>query len=63
MISLKIKPAALGLALSACCMAMTPLAQAEDTLAERLIQLRGQVDELQTELDLRKEEHKNVWVT
>lgn len=30
-----------------------------DTLTERLIALRGQVDELQSELDLRREEHKN----
>ena len=30
-----------------------------DTLAERLIQMRGQVDELQSELNLRREEHKN----
>lgn len=34
-------------------------AQADGTLAERLITLRGQVDELQSELDLRREEHKN----
>jgi len=34
-------------------------AQSDDTLAERLITLRGQVDELQGELDVRREEHKN----
>ncbi len=34
-------------------------AQQSDSLAERLITLRGQVDELQSELDLRREEHKN----
>ncbi|MEM1411423.1 MAG: DUF3450 family protein [Pseudomonadota bacterium] len=34
-------------------------AQQGDTLAERLISLRGQVDELQSELDVRREEHKN----
>lgn len=33
--------------------------EARDSLAERLIALRGQVDELQSELDLRREEHKN----
>jgi len=31
-------------------------------LAERLISLRGQVDELQSELDIRREEHKNRMV-
>ncbi len=30
-----------------------------DTLAQRLINLRGQVDDLQNELDTRREEHKN----
>jgi len=34
-------------------------AQSADTLTERLITLRGQVDELQSELDVRREEHKN----
>lgn len=36
--------------------------QAQDpaeTLAARLIQMRGQVDELQSELNLKREEHKN----
>jgi hypothetical protein len=32
---------------------------ATDELAKRLIQMRGQVDELQSELNLRREEHKN----
>jgi hypothetical protein len=32
---------------------------ATETLANRLIQLRGQVDELQAELNLKREEHKN----
>lgn len=30
-----------------------------ESLAERLIELRGQLDQLQSELDLRREEHKN----
>jgi hypothetical protein len=37
-------------------------AQAQDsleTLADRLIQMRGQVDELQSELNIEREEHKN----
>jgi hypothetical protein len=34
-------------------------AQENSTLAERLITLRGEVDELQSELDVRREEHKN----
>lgn len=34
-------------------------AQENMTLAERLIALRGEVDELQSELDVRREEHKN----
>ena len=32
---------------------------ATEALASRLIQLRGQVDELQSELNLKREEHKN----
>jgi hypothetical protein len=32
---------------------------ATEALANRLIQMRGQVDELQSELNLRREEHKN----
>lgn len=36
--------------------------QAPDSLTERLITLRGQVDELQSELSLRREEHKNRMV-
>jgi hypothetical protein len=34
-------------------------AQEGASLAERLIELRGEVDELQSELDVRREEHKN----
>lgn len=37
----------------------TLAAQENSTLAERLITLRGEVDELQSELDVRREEHKN----
>lgn len=33
-----------------------------DSLAERLVSLRGQVDELQSELDINREEHKNKMV-
>ena len=36
--------------------------QSPDSLAERLISLRGQVDELQSELDIKREEHKNKMV-
>lgn len=39
--------------------AAAPLHAQDDTLTERLIALRGQVDELQSELDVRREEHKN----
>ena len=39
---------------------MTASAQeSQETLAERLVELRGQVDELQSELDIRRDEHKN----
>jgi hypothetical protein len=42
---------------------LTPLAlpaqDATEALANRLIQMRGQVDELQSELNLQREEHKN----
>jgi len=39
---------------------MTATAQdSQETLAERLVTLRGQVDELQSDLDIRREEHKN----
>ncbi len=42
---------------------MTATAQeSQETLAERLVTLRGQVDELQSELDIRREEHKNRMV-
>lgn len=44
-------------------MVMTANAQeSQETLAERLVNLRGQVDELQSELDIRREEHKNRMV-
>jgi len=36
--------------------------ESQKTLAERLVNLRGQVDELQSELDIRREEHKNRMV-
>ncbi len=39
---------------------MTASAQeSQETLAERLVELRGQVDELQSQLDIRRDEHKN----
>ena len=42
---------------------MTASAQeSQESLAERLVVLRGQVDELQSELDIRREEHKNRMV-
>jgi len=43
-------------------MLIVPPAFAQDpteALAERLVQMRGQVDELQSELNLRRDEHKN----
>ena len=36
-----------------------PAQDATEVLATRLIQMRGQVDELQSELNLKREEHKN----
>lgn len=44
-----------------CLLAPTSLfpQDATDALANRLIQMRGQVDELQSELNLKREEHKN----
>jgi Protein of unknown function (DUF3450) len=48
--------------LSAALALTVPLVQAQDAtdaLANRLIQLRGQVDQLQTDLNLKREEHKN----
>lgn len=36
--------------------------ESQETLAQRLVSLRGQVDELQSELDIRREEHKNRMV-
>lgn len=51
------------LPLSGLLIAMTAAAQqSPDSLAERLISLRGQVDELQSELDITREEHKNKMV-
>ncbi|MEJ2385617.1 MAG: DUF3450 family protein, partial [Xanthomonadales bacterium] len=38
---------------------MSPALAQDSDLTERLITLRGQVDELQSELDIRREEHKN----
>lgn len=41
---------------------MSPMAtgqEASESLANRLVQMRGQVDELQTELALSRDEHKN----
>ena len=48
-----------------CCLMLATGAYAQqspDTLAERLVTLRGQVDTLQSELDLSREEHKNRMV-
>lgn len=39
--------------------AVLPAQDATEALANRLIQMRGQVDELQSELNLKREEHKN----
>lgn len=52
-----IKPALVAALMVAC----TPAAaqDATEALANRLIQMRGQVDELQSELNLKREEHKN----
>jgi len=36
-----------------------PAQEAVETLASRLIEMRGQVDELQSDLNLKREEHKN----
>jgi len=50
------------LVLVAACLTLTPELPAQDAteaLANRLIQMRGQVDELQSELNLMREEHKN----
>jgi hypothetical protein len=41
-----------------CCIAGSAQ-ESPESLAERLIGLRGQVDELQSELDIRREEHRN----
>ncbi|MGD9264901.1 MAG: DUF3450 family protein [Lysobacterales bacterium] len=48
-----------------CCLMLATGAYAQqspDPLAERLVTLRGQVDTLQSELDIRREEHKNRMV-
>jgi len=48
--------------LVAACLLAAPVLHAQDAteaLANRLIQMRGQVDELQSELNLKREEHKN----
>ena len=50
------------LALVAACLMTSPILFAQDAtdeLSKRLIQMRGQVDELQSELNLKREEHKN----
>jgi hypothetical protein len=44
---------------AAAALALDAAAQDPEALAEQLIQLRGQVDDLQSELDVRREEHKN----
>lgn len=49
----------LWLVLAVTAVAADQPAPAPDPLAERLVKLRGQVDQLQSELDLRREEHKN----
>jgi chromosome segregation ATPase len=46
-------------AASAVLLCMSTAYAQDDGLTERLITLRGQVDELQSELDIRREEHKN----
>jgi hypothetical protein len=51
--------------LAAACFLATSNMHAQDpteSLATRLIQMRGQVDELQSELNLKREEHKNRMV-
>jgi len=48
--------------LVAACFLMAPTVYSQDAteaLANRLIQMRGQVDELQSDLNLKREEHKN----
>ena len=49
----------INLALVAVATLFAAQVNAQDSLAERLITLRGQIDELQSELDVRREEHKN----
>lgn len=51
------------LPLSGLLFAFTAVAQSSsESMAERLVSLRGQVDELQSELDIKREEHKNKMV-
>ena len=53
-------PIRIALLASLCLLAPQARSQdATEALATRLIQLRGQVDELQSELNLKREEHKN----
>jgi hypothetical protein len=49
----------LALAASLVCVMDAGAQENQATLAERLVALRGQVDELQSELEVRREEHKN----
>jgi len=52
----------LKLALGSLCLLLSSSLYAQDAtdeLTKRLIQMRGQVDELQSELNLKREEHKN----
>lgn len=49
----------LGLALLCVMPAETRAQQGTEALARQLVEIRGQVDELQTELNLKREEHKN----
>ena len=55
----------LGKLIAWCSISLATVANAQespDTLAERLVLLRGQVDELQSELNISREEHKNRMV-
>ena len=61
--NLRLKPTFLVCALMTNAAVMLPLPatgqEATESLANRLVQMRGQVDELQTELALSRDEHKN----
>ncbi len=51
-----------GICMAVLFFTMDPASAADDpleTLANRLIQMRGQVDELQSELNIKREEHRN----